>query len=86
MTLPKSESHEAVAASRVLQRLGSQTCDLIKGHMRDYYHIRLEEDSKTPLDLVRLHDALFELMGYGAEIIMQDIFIEMQWLERNNKE
>ena len=80
MTISSGEALEAIAVSRLLQRLGSDMNDVIRYHLRHRYGIRLDEGSKTPIELPRLHDILNELIGPGANILLQEIYHELDSL------
>jgi hypothetical protein len=79
--LRRDESLAAIAAGHVLQRLGSAMYTTVKFHLKRYYHIRLDENT----NLEELGFALQHLLGESAaEVIMQDIYVELDELHSNN--
>ena len=67
-----------IAANYVLKSLGTDMYEVVKFHLRHHHKIWLDEINKPTFTLIDLSHALNHLIGEGAaELIMQDIYIEL---------
>lgn len=79
MTLSSNPDPVAtIAANHVLKSLGTDMYEVVKFHLSHHHKIWLDEHDKPTFTLIDLSQALNHLIGEGAaELIMQDIYIEL---------